>query len=146
MRLFGTCVLFTNLDDENQYIVYFKKFLELYGYPANVEMPSKCQLIEECQLFTNTNDVLTNNHSKVKTRRSKTTKRHSSVKGQCRPILNNHNMDAGFQAKLTFKGGKKERKRLRCRLLNDICLGEQTEPSYGYLIEQLIDLEDSLLE
>ena len=126
--------------------MYFKKFLEITEDSANAEMRSKAQLIEECQIITKNPGTLKNNHSKTKPKKSKTTKRHSCELEQCRPTLNNHNTDVSFQPQLTFKGEKNGRKRMRCRLLNDIYLCEQNEAKYVSLIEQLIDLEESFLE
>ena len=130
-----TSILKESLEDENRYLRYFKRFLDLETYRKQKSIPSELS-IEDLLRY----DTLTRNgysHSKEKIKHSNNVML-PKAKNACANVDTNEH-DFVYR---TLNGTKRNRNFLREVILSQLEICHPTEDKYESLIDELINLEE----
>jgi hypothetical protein len=134
-----------HLDEEDQYIEYFKQFVLNTDNQGDENTCLELQL--NCELLPNyiSEDTSKDKHTKPKGKRSNQTVEIS--KKTIKPKRAQYNEERNeIHNKIVFQGQKNDRILIRRNILTQICACEEHEEVYNSLKEELISAEESFIQ
>ena len=139
MTLVGQMI--QNIEDEEQYMKYFKSLLAYQEDRKNGTLPSEFDLEKEFAI-----QHISETENKGKGKRSKHNQTPYNANKECDVSYHNCEIDLRIQRNVTSKRKNDEVSILRKRVLDNIVSLNVTDSSLDDLVEELIDIEENFME